>query len=68
MPRTFSDHLDPLVWKRDSPPSPQPDLVARQVEGSQKKPRPAGETGRGLGVRSLSRIKCAGARTIVQAD
>src|SRR5947207_15755206 len=50
-----------------SPPSPQPNLVARQVECSQK-PRPAGETGRGLGVRSLSRIKCAGARTIVQAD
>jgi hypothetical protein len=36
--------------------SPQPNLIARQIERSQK-PRPAGKTGRGLGVRSLSRIK-----------
>src|SRR5258706_12805508 len=56
MPRTIPDHLDPLAWKRERWP-----IAAVASTQPRLKAPPGGGTGRGLGVRSLSRIKCAGA-------
>jgi hypothetical protein len=69
MPRKIPDHLAPLASNKrevvDRRGRLNPSLIARQVERSQK-PRPVGETGRGL-VSGRSRAsKCAGARTVVQ--